>query len=103
MTTPPLTSTSAPRRAFDWMFCDRETGRIVIAEVPNLPLVLFFVAAAVRRFAHVRGGAGTALAVVAFVALMWWAVDEIVRGVSPFRRGLGAVVALASIAALLLR
>jgi hypothetical protein len=35
---------------------------------------------------------GLALRVVATVALSWWAVDEIVRGVNPWRRLLGTVV-----------
>ena len=34
----------------------------------------------------------SALSAVATAALVWWAIDEILRGVNPFRRGLGAVV-----------
>ena len=35
---------------------------------------------------------GVSLRVVATVALSWWAVDEVIRGVNPWRRLLGAVV-----------
>jgi len=34
-------------------------------------------------------GAFTVLRVVALAALGWWAVDEVVRGVNPWRRLLG--------------
>ena len=71
--------------------------------MPNLPLVLFLAAAAVRRFAEPDGTAGTLVTVVATVALLWWAADEILRGVNPFRRILGAVVAVVTIASLVLR
>ena len=36
-------------------------------------------------------GAFTALRVVGLAALGWWAVDEVVRGVNPWRRLLGVV------------
>lgn len=90
------------RRAFDWMFRSRETGKIVIVQPLNIPLGIFFVAAAIRRFANLEGAARTAVAVIAFVSLMWWAVDEILRGVNPFRRILGAVVAAVTVAGLFL-
>lgn len=38
------------------------------------------------------GGLGTALRTVARLALGWWAVDEIARGVNPWRRMLGSAV-----------
>jgi len=36
------------------------------------------------------GSLGTGIDVIAGVALLVWAVDELVRGVNPFRRLLGA-------------
>ena len=87
-------------RAFDWLFRDRRTGAVVVAQAPNLPLVLFLVGAAVRRFARPDGSVGTLVAVVATGALLWWAGDEILRGVNPFRRLLGAVVAVVTIVGL---
>ncbi|MEX2539897.1 MAG: hypothetical protein WD646_14715 [Actinomycetota bacterium] len=53
---------------------------------------MFLVAAAVRRFIHPSGHVGTAVAVVATSALLWWALDEAIRGVNPFRRLLGVGV-----------
>jgi hypothetical protein len=38
----------------------------------------------------VRGGTDTALGVIATIALIIWASDEVVRGVNPWRRALGA-------------
>lgn len=90
------------RRVFDWTFRSRETGEVVVIQPPNIPLGIFFVAAAVRRFAGLEGSAQTAVQVIAFVSLMWWALDEILRGVNPFRRLLGGVVAVATLAGLFL-
>ena len=36
------------------------------------------------------GSAGAFL--LGTAALLWWSFDELIRGVNPFRRGLGAVV-----------
>lgn len=88
------------RRAFDWWFRDRTTGRVVIAQFPNLPLGVFLVASAVRLVASPSGGLRTVTAVVATGALLWWAADEVLRGVNPFRRVLGAVVATVTVAGL---
>src|SRR3954454_21984888 len=77
------------KRAFDWLFRDRTTGRIVIVQWPNAPLLVFLVASIAKRLLHPHGAIGTALTVVAVAALLWWAGDEVVRGVNPFRRILG--------------
>ena len=90
------------RRAFDWMFRSRETCKVVVIQPLNIPLGVFFAAAAIRRFADLEGTARTAVEVIAFASLMWWAIDEILRGVNPFRRLLGAVVAALTIAGVLL-
>lgn len=90
------------KRAFDWMFRSRETGKVVVVQPLNIPLGVFFAAAAIRRFAGLEGTARTAVEIVAFVSIMWWAFDEILRGVNPFRRMLGAVVAGVAVAGLFL-
>ena len=82
------------------MFRDRSTGQVVIAQLPNLPLIVFLVAAAIRRYASPDGTAGAVVSGVATVALLWWSVDEVVRGVNPFRRILGGVVAVVTLAGL---
>ncbi|HEX7165636.1 MAG TPA: hypothetical protein VF230_01515 [Acidimicrobiales bacterium] len=85
------------RRALRWFFVDPSTGRVVIAQFPNVALWLFIAACAVRRFADPSGKARAVVSAVATAALAWWAIDECLRGVNPFRRLLGAVV-LASVA-----
>jgi len=71
----------------DWWFRDRDTGKITIAQFPNPPLWVFLGAVAVGWF--VDGTIGTAARVVATAALAWWAGDEVLRGVNPWRRALG--------------
>jgi hypothetical protein len=80
------------RFAVDWLFRDRRTGRITIAQFPNVPLGLFLVAAVLRRLVDASGGLRTALGVLAAAGLLWWALDEVIRGVNPWRRLLGGAV-----------
>jgi hypothetical protein len=91
------------KRAFDWLFRNRRTNRITIVQFPNVPLWIFIVASVVRRFGHPHGTFGTIVGVVAAGSLLFWAGDEIVRGVNPFRRILGAVVLVATVIALVAR
>ena len=86
----------------DWMFRDRSTGRITIAQVPNLSIGIFLVATVLRWIFDPAGDVRTALVVVGRLALVWWAVDELVRGVNPWRRILGGVVLVGLAASLLL-
>jgi hypothetical protein len=77
------------RKAIDWMFRSRETGKITIAQFPNIPLWVFFGATIVGWIVKPSGTARTALGVVGTAALAVWALDEVVRGVNPWRRLLG--------------
>lgn len=90
------------RSALDWWFRDRDSGRIVVAQAPNLPMWIVIVAAAVRWLLSPSGTASTVLDVVFAGALTWWAVDELARGVNPWRRLLGGTV-LAVLGSRLLR
>ena len=76
----------------DWLLRDRRTGSWTLVQVPNAPLLVWVVASVVRWLAHPSGGVRTALDVVATVALVIWAGDELLRGVNPARRILGGVV-----------
>ncbi len=77
-------------RIKDWMFRDRATGKIVIAQFPNLPLLAWLVASVLTL--ATTGTLRTALGYLASVALLVWAADEIWRGVNPFRRMMGGLV-----------
>lgn len=86
----------------NWLFRDRTTGRITIAQFPNVSIGLFVVLALIRWLFSPQGVAGDLVAIAAGGALAWWSVDEIVRGVNPFRRILGGAV-LALVVANLVR
>lgn len=81
----------------DWLFRNRRTGEITIAQFPNLSLGIFLVAAVLRFALSPTGTTATVLDLIATGALLWWAVDEIVRGVNPFRRILGGIVVVAEL------
>ncbi len=81
----------------NWLFRNRETGRITIAHLPNVSLSLFLATAVVKRGVAPSGTVGTSVAVVGTLALVWWVVDEVVRGVNPWRRILGGTVFVATV------
>ena len=72
-----------------WLFRNRRTGGITGVQWPNVALAVFIVA----RLAGLVRSHG-ALRAAGTIALGVWAIDEIVRGVNPWRRILGAVVLL---------
>lgn len=76
----------------DWALRDRRTGRIVIAQCPNVPLTVWLAATGAQLVLDPAGAWRAGLRIVGAVALAWWAVDEIARGVNPWRRLLGGVV-----------
>ena len=76
----------------DWMFRSRENGRITLAQPPNWPLGVWLLASVVMWLSHPKGPVGGSLFVLASAALTLWAGDEVLRGVNPFRRLLGAAV-----------
>ena len=82
---------------FDRTFRDSE-GKIVIAQMPNLPL-LVGLAATFLQFVLPSGKIQTALDLVAFGALFTWAWQELFEGVNYFRRALG-LIGLVSLLAL---
>jgi hypothetical protein len=82
-------------------FRNPETGEVVVAQPPNVPLLVWFAATAIRLVFAPHGALATAISVIATVSLILWSLLEIDRGDSPFRRVLGGVV-LAAIVLLLL-
>jgi hypothetical protein len=82
------------------MFRNRETGEITIAQFPNVPLGIFIGTVGVRWFAADGTGLRTTLDWIGVAALGWWAVDEVLRGVNPWRRLLGVGGCAAAVAGL---
>ena len=82
----------AVRRLLLWCFRNRATGAITIAQTPNLSLSVFLVATAILWLMHPNVTISTAAKVVATGSLIVWALDEVVRGVNPWRRFLGIAV-----------
>ena len=76
-------------RQIEWWFRDRRSGQIVIAHVPNLPILLWLATVVARWLVAPDTAAAAVLAWAGSLTLAWWAVDELVRGVNPWRRALG--------------
>jgi hypothetical protein len=71
------------------MIVERQT---ISSQTPNLALSVFLVATAILWLTHPNGAISTAAKVVATGSLIVWALDEVVRGVNPWRRFLGVAV-----------
>jgi hypothetical protein len=80
------------RRLLLWCFRNRETGSITVAQTPNLALSVFLVSAAISWLGPPNGAISIGAKVGAAGSLIVWALDEVVRGVNPWRRFLGAAV-----------
>lgn len=77
---------------FDWLFRNRQTGEITIAQAPNPPLIIWLVATIINVIFSPAGTIGTVFTVIGTGALAIWAGDELIRGVNPFRRAAGGIV-----------
>ena len=85
----------------DWIFRDRRTGRVTVVQRPNVALALWIIATVCQLVLDPAGAGHTALEVAATVSLVWWAGDEVLRGVNPWRRFLGGAVLASQIKRLL--
>lgn len=88
---------------FNWLFRDRQTGQITVAQFPNLSLWLILAIMVLRRVMGPTGSIATTVDAVGAAALVWWSLDELFRGVNPWRRLLGIgglIVAIGNVASL---
>ncbi|MBT5139145.1 MAG: hypothetical protein HOH36_03620 [Acidimicrobiaceae bacterium] len=77
-----------------WWFENRETGELTVAQFPNWPVFAIGVATVTRRIVD---DGSRIQAITGFVGpLLWiyWAGDELIRGVNPWRRVIGVLVLL---------
>lgn len=81
---------------FDKIFRD-SNGNIVIAQPPNLPIILWGVAS-LLKLVFTSGEINVGLDVIAFGAIFTWAWEELFQGVNYFRRALGLIVLVGVVA-----
>jgi hypothetical protein len=67
-------------------------GRDYRWPAPNAPAAICVIAFGSRWLFHPPGAIDTALTVIGTGSLLFWAGDELLRGVNPWRRMLGATV-----------
>ena len=80
------------QRDLGWFFRNPETGELVVAQLPNPPLLVWLAGTALQLVVD----DSPLLEAVTTLGLIWWAILELVEGESPFRRVLGAVVLVAT-------
>jgi len=91
---------SARLSSASWWFRSSD-GRLAVWHFPNPALIVWMVTLVLGRF-ELSAAHATAVDGVRHGALLVWALDEVVRGASPFRRTLGAVILAAQLASLVL-
>lgn len=74
-----------------WWICDKD-GRVNLAQWPNPALVVWLLSVGVGWTGVLGSDRTTQVHAVGGGALVAWALDELVRGASPARRLVGAVV-----------
>jgi hypothetical protein len=75
---------------FDQIFRDGE-GKIVLAQMPNLPLI-FWTVASMLQLIFTTGKVNIGLEILSFGTIFTWAWEELFQGVNYFRRALGLLV-----------
>ena len=94
MSTSATPAAAPPRAAFpslQWWIRDRD-GKVVLAQAPNPPLLVWLACVVVGWTGVLDDDKASTIGHVGQGALAAWALDEVVRGASPVRRVLGAVV-----------
>jgi hypothetical protein len=86
--------------SLDWWVRD-QNGGLTLAQWPNPALAVWLVAVVVAWTGVLGAAQAATLAGVGRGALVVWALDELLRGVSPVRRLLGAVVFVGQLIGLL--
>lgn len=94
---PPDRETARSESALEWCFRNRETGAITIAQFPNIALGIVIVCFIAGVFVPDDTTAHTVIRWVGLAALLWWSLDELIRGVNPWRRVLGTIVGVLTI------
>jgi hypothetical protein len=89
---------SARLSSASWWFRSLD-GRLTLWQLPNPALCVWLVTLVLGRF-NLSATHATAIDGIRRGALLVWALDEVLRGASPFRRTLGAVILIAQLASI---
>jgi hypothetical protein len=96
---------SARPASGSWWFRSSDGG-LTLWQLPNPALCVWLVTLVLGRFelsaTHATAVDGVRHGALLVWALLVWALDEVVRGASPFRRLLGAVILTVQLASLVL-
>lgn len=76
-------------------FFEDKNGHIVLFQMPNAPLITWLVARILQW--PLKGRAEFVVWLIGTIAIVIWALLELVKGVTYFRRTLGAVVLVLAI------
>ena len=87
----PAVETSSRVASARWWLQDRD-GKLALAQWPNPALWVWLASVVVGWAGVLEGPRGSTIHDVGRGALLVWSLDEVVRGASPARRVIGALV-----------
>ncbi len=87
--------------SFEWWFRSRQTGRITIIQLPNWSLSAIAGGWLIRLMVSDDTPMHTGVGWTVTALWLYWGTDEIVRGVNPWRRVLGAFAVAGNVIGLL--
>jgi len=90
-TVPPASTRDRSPLSLDWWVRDRD-GKLVLAQWPNPALGVWLISIILGPTGLLGPARTETLTAIGQGALVVWALDELIRGVNPFRRLLGAAV-----------
>jgi hypothetical protein len=88
----PWDAVTVRARSWRWWFEDRSTGEITVAQFPNWPLWSIGGCWTARLLSAEGSTIHDTLGWTIHGLWLFWGADEVLRGVNPWRRVLGAVV-----------
>jgi hypothetical protein len=94
-----IETVSARLKSASWWFRSSD-GHLTLWQPPNAALCVWLISLVLGRF-DLSPSHATAVDGIRHGALLVWALDEVARGASPFRRTLGAGVLAAQLVSLL--
>ena len=78
--------------SFRWWFENRVSGDITVAQFPNWPLWGIGICSVATTVAEPGSALGKGIVWARTGLWIYWAADELLRGVNPWRRFLGSAV-----------
>jgi len=90
--------------AFYWLCKNRKTGEITIAQKPNALLTVTAISFVIRFALEIYNGPNGLVSIARWTStglLLFFGLDELVRGVNPWRRIMGTTICVLAMSSII--